>query len=132
MNNLLHLRRVTKRIRKVDGMEWNCSWSLTRFINREMQEPQLRSTWGKEIIHGEVDLDWGELARWGICHVFRSAPPLPNRCEKILNLFQWQKLYIEKRRRALCEKPVYICIHMICLHGLPFLLLSDPRCCVEF
>ena len=33
-----------------------------------MQEAQLRSTWGMEIIHGEVDLDWGELARWGICH----------------------------------------------------------------
>ena len=62
MNNLLHLRRVTKRIRKVDGMEWNCSWSLTRFINREMQEAQLPSTWGMEIIHGEVGLDWGEIA----------------------------------------------------------------------
>ena len=35
---------------------------MTRFINLGMQEAQLRPTWGKEIIHGEVDLDWGELA----------------------------------------------------------------------
>ena len=35
---------------------------MTRFINLGMQEAQLRPTWRKEIIHGEVGLDWGELA----------------------------------------------------------------------
>ena len=127
-----HTSAESNRTNKKSG--WNgmeLQLVMTRFINLGMQEAQLRPTWGKEIIHGEVDLDWGELARWDICHVFRSASPVPNRCEKILNLFQWQKLYIEKRRRALCEEPVYICIHMICLHRLPFLLLSDPICCVE-